>query len=95
MTVEEAKVYMPSTTITISDQDPFKEQNEAFAKLLQTAEVPCGVLEAFGSMHDVEIFHQARDSSTAELMMLAISGKLKAVMGLQKTSTTIRSGVRV
>lgn len=80
MTFEDAKKYMPPTTMTISDQDPFKDQNKAFAKLLQTASVPCGVVQAFGSLHDVEVFHGARESPTAELLMLAICGQLKTIL---------------
>jgi len=81
MSEEEVKKYMPPTTLIVADQDPFKDQNEAFAKLLQTAGVSCGVVQAFGSFHDVEIFHQARDSPTVELVMFAIAGKLREVMG--------------
>ncbi|KAK5175444.1 uncharacterized protein LTR77_000583 [Saxophila tyrrhenica] len=80
MSAEEAKEYMSPTTMIISDQDPFKDQNEAFAKLLQTAGVSCGVIQAFGSMHDVEVFQHARDSPTAQLVMLAVCGKLREVM---------------
>lgn len=80
MSPEEAKKYMPPTTIVIADQDPFKDQDEAFAKLLQTAGVSCGVLTALGSLHDVEMFHQARESETVELIMFGIAGKVKTVL---------------
>lgn len=83
MSAEEAKGYMPSTTLVISDQDPFRDQDEAFVKLLQTAGVPCGVVMAVGSLHDVEVFHQAREGETAELVMLAIAGKMKNVLGVE------------
>jgi acetyl esterase/lipase len=81
MTAEEAKQYFPSTTIVVADQDPFKEQNDAFAILLQNAGISCGVLQAFGSIHDVEIFAEARKSPTSRLVMYAISGKIREVLG--------------
>lgn len=43
-TAEQAREYMPATTIVVADCDPFKEQNEAFGRLLQGAGVACGVI---------------------------------------------------
>jgi acetyl esterase/lipase len=80
MTAEQAKEYMPPTTLMVADQDPFKEQDEAFARLLQNAGVECGVLEAFGSLHDVEIFREARESPTSKLVMFAVCGLMRDVL---------------
>ena len=82
MSSEDAAKYMAPTTLIISDQDPFKEQNEALARLLQNAGVSCGVVQAFGSLHDVEIFSHARDGPTAQLIMTLLAGKLKEVFGV-------------
>ena len=84
MTTEQAKQYMPSTTIITSDNDSLKTQGEDFARLLQSADVSCGIAQAGGSLHDVQVFCRARDSPTADLIMTLISGKLRAVLLMEK-----------
>ena len=69
MTPEQAKLYMPPTTTISSQYDAFRPEAEAFAKLLQTAGVPCGHLQAFASLHAVQLFNQSRTSPTSELIM--------------------------
>lgn len=66
--------------IVTSEIDGLRDQGENFAKLLQTAGVPCGIVRAMGCLHDVEIFHQARDSHTADLIMSMVAGKLSQLL---------------
>lgn len=77
MTEEQAKTYMPPTTIVTSEIDGLRDQGEAFAKLLQSAGVNCGIVRAIGCLHAVQIFCQARDSPTAGLIMDMVAGKLR------------------
>jgi acetyl esterase/lipase len=84
MTVEQAKEYMPPTTMITSEHDAFRPEGEAFAKLLQIAGVPCGHLQAFASLHAVQLFNQSRTSPTAGLIMAAISSKLREVLDFNK-----------
>ena len=80
MTADQLKKYMPPTTIVTSEIDGLRDQGEEFARALQRAGVPCGIVRAVGCLHDVEIFHLARDSATAELIMTMISGKLRQLL---------------
>jgi acetyl esterase/lipase len=84
MTIEQTKDYMPPTTMITSEHDAFRPEGEAFAKLLQTAGVPCGHLQAFASLHAVQLFNQSRTSPTAGMIMSAISGKLREVLDYKK-----------
>ncbi|KAK3707149.1 hypothetical protein LTR37_012318 [Vermiconidia calcicola] len=84
MNIEQAKQYMPPSTVIMSDQAPFKEQDEASVRLLQSADVPCGAITAFGSIHAVEIFSGSRDGPTAQLAMAAIFGTLRNIMNDRK-----------
>ena len=84
MNIEQAKQYMPPSTVIMSDQAPFKEQDEASVRLLQSADVPCGAITAFGSIHAVEIFSGSRDGPTAQLAMAAIFGTLRNIMSDRK-----------
>lgn len=77
MSVDQARRCMPPTDIIVSDNDALKPQGENLARLLQSAGVPCGLIEAKRSVHDVEIFNIARESATARLIMAMISGTLK------------------
>lgn len=81
MTADEASAYMPSTTMITSQHDAFRPEDEAFAKLLQTAGVACGHLQAFASLHAVQLFNHSRTSPTSEMIMAAIAGKLKDILG--------------
>jgi acetyl esterase/lipase len=84
MTVEQAKEYMPPTTMISSEHDGFRPEDEAFARLLQTAGVPCGHLQAFASLHAVQLFNQSRNSPTSEMVMAAIAAKLRRVLSAKK-----------
>ena len=66
--------------IVTSEIDGLREQGEGFAKALQKAGVPCGVVRAVGCLHDVEIFHLARESDTAELIMTMVAAKLRRLL---------------
>lgn len=77
MTKEQAKAYLPPTTIVTSEIDGLRDQGEEFARLLQWAGVRCGVIRAIGCLHAVQIFRQARDSPTAELIVDMVVGKLR------------------
>lgn len=81
MTKEQARAFMPSTTIVTSEIDGLRDQGEEFAKLLQSAGVSCGVVRAIGCLHAVQIFRQARDSPTAELIIDMVAGKLRRLYG--------------
>lgn len=80
MTKDQVKTYMPPTTIITSEIDGLRDQGEDFAKLLQSADLSCGVLRAIGCLHDVEIFHHARDSPTSELIMCMIAAKVRQLL---------------
>ena len=80
MNSDQAKQYMPPTTIVTSEHDGYRPEGEAFAKLLQTAGVQCGHLQAMASLHDVEMFYRARESPTAEMVMAAVSAKLREAL---------------
>ena len=84
MTGEQAKEYMPPTTMISSEHDGFRREDEAFAQLLQTAGVACGHLQAFASLHAVQLFNQSRHSPTSEMIMAAIAAKLKRVLISEK-----------
>ena len=81
MTPEEAKEHMPPTTIITSEHDGFRPEAERFTKLLQMAGVSCGHLQAFASLHAVQIFNASRNSPTAELIMAVISSKFREILG--------------
>ena len=80
MTAEQAKQYMPPTTLMTSEHDGFRTEGEAFEKLLQTAGISCGHVQAMASLHAFEIFNQSRGSPTADLIMGAISAKLREIL---------------
>ena len=80
MTADQANQYMPPTTIITSEHDGFRPEGEAFTKLLQTAGVSCGHLQAMASLHAFEIFNHSRGSPTADMVMSVISAKLKDVL---------------
>ena len=80
MAIEQAKQCMPPTSIVTADNDALKKQGEDLAKLLQSAGVECGIVQAMGSVHDVEIFNIARESATAKMVMVMISGVLVQVL---------------
>lgn len=80
MTPEQLKQYMPPSTIVTSEIDGLRDQGEEYAKALQKAGVPCGIVRAVASLHDFEIFHNARDSATADLVMTMVSGKLRQLL---------------
>ena len=84
MSADQAKEYMPPTTMITSEHDGFRPQGEAFSKLLQTAGVPCGHLQAIASLHAVQLFNASRGSPTAEMIMAVISAKLKEVLATEK-----------
>jgi acetyl esterase/lipase len=86
MSAKQAKTFMPSTTIVTSQIGWLRDQAHAFAQLLQTSGVACGVVEAFASLHICEVLIGARTSPTPELIMIAIAGKLQKVL-LQMEAT--------
>lgn len=80
MTIEQAGVYMPSTTMISSEHDAFRPEDEKFAKLLHTAGIACGHLQAFASLYAIQLFNQSRASPTSEMIMAAVAAKLKDVL---------------
>ncbi len=80
MTSAQAREFMHPTTIVTAQGDWLRDQGEDFARLLQTAGVPCGVIQGVAIIHDAWIFNVARTSPTVELIMIMVAGKLKEVL---------------
>ena len=82
MTSEQAKQYMPPTTVVTAEIDGFRPHGETFAKFLQKAGVSCGVVCAIGTMHNFEIFNEARKSPTARMVMHMVAGVVRDALEL-------------
>jgi len=93
MIPKQAKEYMPSTTIITAQADWLRDQGQNFAKLLQTAGVECGVLQAVACVHDCEVFNVSRTSPTVELIMLAVAGRLREVLAPRNGEADITAGL--
>jgi len=79
MTPQQIKQYMPSTTIVTSQADWLRDQGQDFARALQTAGVPCGVVQGIAIIHIAEVWNLTRDSPTVELIMMMVAAKVKEV----------------
>lgn len=91
MTKEQAVKFMPPTTIITYAVDLLRDNGEQFAQLLQTAGVECSVIRLVACTHDTVSFNKSRKSPTSELAMIAISGKVREVLGVD---TAIRGKKR-
>lgn len=80
MTAAQAKEFMPPTTIITAQADWLRDQGQEFAKLLQTAGVPCGVVQGVAILHDAAVFNASRASPTAQLIMIVIAGLARSVL---------------
>ncbi|KAK3672950.1 hypothetical protein LTR78_007060 [Recurvomyces mirabilis] len=80
MTTQQAKEFMPSTTIITGQADWLRDQGQDFGQLLQMAGVPCAILQEVACLHICEVSKRSRTSPTVELVMIDVCGKIKEVM---------------
>ena len=80
MSADQAKKYMPPTTIVTAEVDGLRPHGEAFARFLQQSGVSCGLVCAMACMHDFEIFNLSRRSPTSALIMGMISSVITNVL---------------
>jgi len=97
MTQQQAKDFMPPTTIITQQADWLRDQGQDFAQLLQTAGVSCGVMQGVAILHVAEVWNQTRTSPTVELIMMLVAAKVKQVLLIptERARTAQRSNGRI